>query len=98
MHLSRIRISNFRNFSEFDVQLTGNVVVVGTARKPIVPVNGSRRPSPDTGLSQSRTRRHLPGCGATAYRFAVVVVSHDTSDAVGSRFADRLLGVPANTH
>lgn len=32
MHVSRITISNFRNFSEFDVQLTGNVVVVGENR------------------------------------------------------------------
>jgi putative ATP-dependent endonuclease of OLD family len=32
MHLSRIRISNFRNFSNLDVQLDGNVVVVGENR------------------------------------------------------------------
>ena len=32
MHLSRIRISNFRNFSELDVELRGNVVVVGENR------------------------------------------------------------------
>src|SRR5258708_36740683 len=32
MYLSRIRVENFRNFSEFDVQLTGNVVVVGENR------------------------------------------------------------------
>ncbi len=32
MHLSRIRILNFRNFSEFDVALGGNVVVVGENR------------------------------------------------------------------
>src|ERR1700730_18322553 len=32
MHLSRIRISNFRNFSELDVELGGNVVVVGENR------------------------------------------------------------------
>jgi len=32
MYLSRIRILNFRNFSEFDVRLTGNVVVVGENR------------------------------------------------------------------
>jgi len=32
MHLSRIKIANFRNFSDFDVQLTGNVVVVGENR------------------------------------------------------------------
>lgn len=32
MHLSRIRIVNFRNFSELDVGLTGNVVVVGENR------------------------------------------------------------------
>ena len=32
MYLSRIRIENFRNFSHFDVQLTGNVVVVGENR------------------------------------------------------------------
>jgi putative ATP-dependent endonuclease of OLD family len=32
MHLSRIRIANFRNFSEFDVELGGNVVVVGENR------------------------------------------------------------------
>jgi hypothetical protein len=29
MHLSRIVIENFRNFSELDVALDGNVVVVG---------------------------------------------------------------------
>jgi predicted ATPase len=32
MYLSRIRVENFRNFSEFDVQLTGNFVVVGENR------------------------------------------------------------------
>lgn len=32
MHLSRINIRNFRNFSELDVQLSGNVVVVGENR------------------------------------------------------------------
>jgi putative ATP-dependent endonuclease of the OLD family len=32
MHLSRIEISNFRNFSELDVELGGNVVVVGENR------------------------------------------------------------------
>ena len=32
MHLSRIRISNFRNFSNLDIALTGNVVVVGENR------------------------------------------------------------------
>ncbi len=32
MHLSRIRIENFRNFSELDVELAGNVVVVGENR------------------------------------------------------------------
>ena len=32
MHLSRIRISNFRNFFELDVELRGNVVVVGENR------------------------------------------------------------------
>ncbi len=32
MHLSRIRIENFRNFSLFDVKLSGNVVVVGENR------------------------------------------------------------------
>lgn len=32
MHLSRIRIVNFRNFSELDMELTGNVVVVGENR------------------------------------------------------------------
>ena len=32
MHLSRIRIENFRNFSFLDVQLSGNVVVVGENR------------------------------------------------------------------
>lgn len=32
MYLSRIKITNFRNFSDFDVQLTGNVVVVGENR------------------------------------------------------------------
>jgi putative ATP-dependent endonuclease of the OLD family len=32
MYLSRIRISNFRNFSELDVSLSGDVVVVGENR------------------------------------------------------------------
>ena len=32
MHLSRIRLTNFRNFSDFDVALGGNVVVVGENR------------------------------------------------------------------
>ena len=32
MHLSRIRIENFRNFSLLDVQLSGNVIVVGENR------------------------------------------------------------------
>ena len=32
MHLSRIYVSNFRNFSELDVELGGNVVVVGENR------------------------------------------------------------------
>lgn len=32
MHLSRIAIENFRNFSELDVALSGNVVVVGENR------------------------------------------------------------------
>lgn len=32
MYLSRIRIENFRNFSELDVRLAGNVVVVGENR------------------------------------------------------------------
>ena len=32
MHLSRIRIENFRNFSLLDVQLSGNVVLVGENR------------------------------------------------------------------
>ncbi len=32
MYLSRIAISNFRNFSELDVALSGNVVVVGENR------------------------------------------------------------------
>jgi putative ATP-dependent endonuclease of OLD family len=32
MYLSRIRIVNFRNFSELDVELAGNVVVVGENR------------------------------------------------------------------
>jgi putative ATP-dependent endonuclease of the OLD family len=32
VYLSRIKISNFRNFSELDVQLAGNVVVVGENR------------------------------------------------------------------
>ena len=32
MHLSRIKIENFRNFSLLDVQLSGNVVVVGENR------------------------------------------------------------------
>ena len=32
MHLSRIKIKNFRNFSLLDIQLSGNVVVVGENR------------------------------------------------------------------
>jgi putative ATP-dependent endonuclease of the OLD family len=32
MHLSRIQIKNFRNFSDFDVSLTKNIVVVGENR------------------------------------------------------------------
>lgn len=32
MHLARVRIENFRNFSELDVPLSGNVVVVGENR------------------------------------------------------------------
>ena len=32
MHLSRIKISNFRNFSELDLSLSGNIVVVGENR------------------------------------------------------------------
>ncbi len=32
MYLSRIRVVNFRNFSELDVRLTGNIVVVGENR------------------------------------------------------------------
>jgi len=32
MYLSRIRIKNFRNFSELDLQLAGNVVIVGENR------------------------------------------------------------------
>jgi putative ATP-dependent endonuclease of OLD family len=32
MHLSRIRINNFRNFSDLDVSLAGNAVVVGENR------------------------------------------------------------------
>ena len=32
MHLSRIRINNFRNFYDFDVRLAGNVLVVGENR------------------------------------------------------------------
>jgi putative ATP-dependent endonuclease of OLD family len=32
MHLSRITIENFRNFSAFDVKLSGNIVVVGENR------------------------------------------------------------------
>jgi putative ATP-dependent endonuclease of OLD family len=32
MHLSRIKISNFRNFSDLDVALAGNIVVVGENR------------------------------------------------------------------
>ena len=32
MHLSRIRIQNFRNFSDLDIALAGNVVVVGENR------------------------------------------------------------------
>lgn len=29
MHLSRIKITNFRNFSDLDIALGGNIVVVG---------------------------------------------------------------------
>ncbi len=29
MHFSQIKISNFRNFSDLDVPLSGNVVAVG---------------------------------------------------------------------
>jgi putative ATP-dependent endonuclease of OLD family len=32
MHLSRIKILNFRNFANLDVRLAGNVVVVGENR------------------------------------------------------------------
>ena len=32
MYLSRIKIANFRNFSLLDVELAGNVVVVGENR------------------------------------------------------------------
>lgn len=32
MHLSRISVLNFRNFSEFDVKINGNIVVVGENR------------------------------------------------------------------
>ncbi len=32
MQIKRIRITNFRNFNEFDVALDGNVVVVGENR------------------------------------------------------------------
>lgn len=32
MHLTRIRIKNFRNFADFDVKLGGNLVVVGENR------------------------------------------------------------------
>ena len=32
MHLSRITIENFRNFSAFDVKLNGTIVVVGENR------------------------------------------------------------------
>lgn len=32
MHLSRIRIENFRNFSELDASLAGNLVIVGENR------------------------------------------------------------------
>lgn len=32
MHLSRIRIKNFRNFADLDVELAGNIVVVGENR------------------------------------------------------------------
>lgn len=32
MHLSRIKISNFRNFADLDVALAGNIVVVGENR------------------------------------------------------------------
>ncbi len=32
MHLSRVTIVNFRNFSRFDVRLAGNVVVLGENR------------------------------------------------------------------
>ena len=32
MYLSRIKISNFQNFSKFNVLLSGNVVVAGENR------------------------------------------------------------------
>ncbi len=32
MHLSRMRIENFRNFSDLDVALDGNIVIVGENR------------------------------------------------------------------
>ncbi len=32
MHISRIKIENFRNFSELDVAVAGNIVVVGENR------------------------------------------------------------------
>lgn len=32
MYLSRIKIENFRNFSDFDVRLSGNIVIVGENR------------------------------------------------------------------
>jgi putative ATP-dependent endonuclease of OLD family len=32
MYLSRIKISNFRNFSDLDVALAGNIVIVGENR------------------------------------------------------------------
>ena len=32
MHLSRIRIENFRNFRDLDVALGGNIVIVGENR------------------------------------------------------------------
>ena len=32
MYLSRIAIENFRNFSDFNVTLSGNIVIVGENR------------------------------------------------------------------
>ncbi len=61
MQLTRIRISNFRNFINLDVALAGNVVVVGENRvgksnllyalRLIFDPSLQTRPSPDRGLT-----------------------------------------------